>query len=415
MKKLTHLLTILSLLFVLIPRPAEAQSCTPVPTSIDATGQTDVTIPLQTFVDSVPDGGCITFPTTPGGAGRYLVNGKPGPWGSHEKVWSLRLLNRDLDIFGNRATLFVNRDGPPYPGGREMLRIDGGDINVQNLNITGFHPGPTDPGTGALPNCAYELAHEFDHGVAIYGNPTRVLLNGQSNSGRARIGNHKGDLVFSRDATNVSITNYTLDCAGRQGIAATPNNLLDGLTITGNTIDHIARWVMDIEPDLGTGTTRNVLVSGNTVGRSGIGFLSGNNPGREENFTIRFNTFTVAQDPMNLLFGNVHGLTVEDNVGVGTVSNVLRIHTNQGFSTSSNIDVNRNTQAHSGVALNFPVPNFQEAGCGPSGCWEDHWNCGVTDSFASDNTFLGASSLYTPASAEAYAACGWVDGGGNVL
>ncbi len=126
--------------------PAEAATYL-VPTSIDPTGQVDVTARLAAFFESAPDGSTIQFPAN----ARYLSNG------------SLVLTDRrNLTFEGNGATIFAT----PGTGDRERRHWTvrgGGGITFRNLVVKGANP------VAGTSEAAYRSTMEAQHGFDFGG------------------------------------------------------------------------------------------------------------------------------------------------------------------------------------------------------------------------------------------------------
>jgi hypothetical protein len=318
------------------PFPAPVTSRTvSVPTSIDATGASDVSAALNAFIKSVPDGSTIVFKA----GGTYRLD----PQGI------VLYGRRNLVLEGNGATLRVANPGGTWMGGPINLNSQrtsfgqNSHITIQNFTLVGSNPNTTtiySPGSG-----------ENQHGVGIWGG-SYIEVTGN------RISKTYGDGVYvsGNDDTHVSadsvwIHDNTFTYAGRNGIALTAatNTLIER-----NSFDKVGGSVLDIEPDWSyqvnadiafrnnsvgsyahntSGTswffaivgadsvTRDVTVSGNTVtgtARSGYdGTPRGLNTRvsgiRRQNIRFTDNTSTQAAIGPVLYFANVDGITVTGN------------------------------------------------------------------------------------------------------
>ena len=227
--------------------PTGAATVVPVPGTIDRTGTSDVTGPLNAFFAGLAPGSTVMFP--PGG--RFRVEGV------------LLLRNRhDLTIEGNGSTVFARTDGsgvaPPgagyragWPRRREHWHIrDSTGVTLRNLTVQGANPN-----AGATPE-AYVPALEGQAGVAISRSDNIVLDS-------MRIQDTYGDFVWITGASsNVTIRRGTFLRSGRQGIAVV--NAHD-VVVEDNDIRDVARSVFDLEP-VGRARAEHVRLQSNRVG-----------------------------------------------------------------------------------------------------------------------------------------------------
>jgi polygalacturonase len=256
-----------------------------VPADIDASGATDVTERLQSFIDSVPDGSTISFPAH----STYRVDG------------TLMLLRRHgLTIEGNGALFFSDDPTPalyaqrdrngnlvtnPWRNRYHWSIHGGGGITLRNLNIRGAN---AQGGTGSE---AYQAALEAQHGVNI-GAATGVLLENLDISyvhgdfvyvGAARAEDGKTQ-VISRDIT---IRGGTWSHNGRQGIAITN---ADTVLVEGISMSETRRASIDLEPNSTRAIIRNITIRGSTFGPGRLLWLAaGGAAGTIENITLAHN------------------------------------------------------------------------------------------------------------------------------
>jgi len=227
--------------------PAGAATVVPVPATIDRSGASDVTDPLNTFFAGLAPGSTVVFPP----ASRYRVEGVLMLFGRH-----------DLTIEGNGSTVFAMTDGsgvaPPrggyrayWPRRREHWHIrDSTNVTLRNLTVQGANPNG-----GATPE-AYVPALEGQAGIAISRSDNVVLDS-------MRIQDTYGDFVWvTGAATNVTIRHGTFLRSGRQGIAIV--NAQDVL-VEDNDIRDVARSVFDLEP-AGRARAERVRLQSNRVG-----------------------------------------------------------------------------------------------------------------------------------------------------
>ena len=217
-----------------------------VPTSVDATGATDVTRQLNEFFASVPDGSVIRFQR----GGRYRVEG------------TVLLREReDITIDGNAGMLFAQTTGTGVVSDvrrRVHLLVSGGsNITVRNLAIRGAHPaGGT--GTGA-----YVAAFEAQHGLEL------ASVSGVTVEG-VRITDVYGDFLYlGRNShrgewtRDVVIRDCHFERNGRQGIAITA---AENVLVEDCYMGQVRRSSVDLEPNTDTGGALNITFRNNTFG-----------------------------------------------------------------------------------------------------------------------------------------------------
>ncbi len=316
--------------------PVGAATVVPVPSTIDRTGASDVTGPLNAFFAGLAPGTTVMFPSR----GRYRVEGV------------LFLLDRhDLTIEGNGSTVFALTDGsggaPPragyrsaWPRRREHWHIrKSTNVTLRDLTVQGANPN-----AGATP-AAYVPALEGQAGVAI-SRSSNIVLDSM------RIQDTYGDFVWITGASsNVTIRRGTFLRSGRQGIAIV--NAHD-VVVEDNDIRDVARSVFDLEP-IGRARAEHVRLQANRVG-SYTNFLLaavGGGPGVNDvwlqgNRVDGGNGVSVAAGFTRQLRRGVHIL---DNVGTGTARPPSGA-AQPGLIQLTNLDgveIQRNTQAVGGV------------------------------------------------------------------
>jgi Right handed beta helix region len=199
---------------------------TPPPTTctrtvnVDATGATDVTSALQSFVNASPNGSVVCFKA----GGTYKVNGQ------------LHISNRNhLRIEGNGA-----RIRQAVRGTKAIVLVDYGstDITIRNLTIQGSNPSPG----------LWSLTYEHNHGLDLRGT-LRVDIGG------VRVVNVGGDGFYLaggylpggafRWADSIHVHDSLVDGTGRMGVAVTDG--LSNTVIDHSTFRHIAYYTLDFE------------------------------------------------------------------------------------------------------------------------------------------------------------------------
>lgn len=191
-----------------------------IPSAIDPTGGVDTTAALQGFIDRVPDGALITFPT----AARFRVDGTLVLDGRH-----------DLTFDGNGATLFVGtRSDDPESAMWRLLGSAG--ITFRGLVIQGGHP---DPGT-------YVEGFEWQHSFDIQGGSGVEIAD-------TTMEQNQGDCVYIADrgdwASDIWVHDSVCRDNGRMGVAVVAGRrvLVERVDFSG-----IASIVLDLEPNLPT-------------------------------------------------------------------------------------------------------------------------------------------------------------------
>ncbi len=253
---------------------------TPVPTSIDRTGATDVTDALNAFLASLPDNTKVALPA----GASYRVDGSIALVDTH-----------GLTLEGNGARLFASPGGDR---GRVLLSVVGGsDLTVRGLRLQGANP---DGGTDGL----YVTDLEGQHGIRLLG-VQRVLLEGNT------ITDVWGDLVYlghdlrkklpswRQPSTDVVIRNNTMSGTGRQGIALTH---AERVLITDNNITDVRRSMFDLEPATSAVSVEDVVITNNVVGTHRLNFLAAGGGGAVHDILVANND--LRGDPMNTMIKN---------------------------------------------------------------------------------------------------------------
>lgn len=285
--------------------PGPTSTGIPVPTSIDATGGSDASAALQSWLPTVPAGSTIVF--------------KAG--GTYRMDRGLRVGRADLVFDGNGATLRSNGDAT---SASSLFIVSGTNIKIRDFKLVGNSPSP-----GSL-----RLGQEYAHGVQTYG-ATNVEISGVTISAVYGDGLMVGgwsDSVWFHDSRVLS--------AGRNGVA-----ILAGRNVTVERVafDTSGWATFDIEPWEASGgaldvtfrnntagtwngqwgfffgaegidgsVVRNVTVSGNTI--TGSPLTTYVRLARRQNIVFTNNTSRVAASGPVLRFANIDGLTVTGNV-----------------------------------------------------------------------------------------------------
>ncbi len=211
-----------------------------VPTSIDATGERDVTGELNQFFAGVAPGSTIRFPNR----GRFRV----------ENVVLIDAQS-NLTIEGNDSIFMAMTDGSSqpvpfrnfrnrWPRMREHVEIRRSrQIAIRDLAIV----GPNSSGR-------YEPDLEAQAGFVVSAS-AGVTLDGVTVRGTF------GDGVYIvGQSSDVTITGCTLDRNGRQGVAVVAGR---NITVTNCAISDTGRSAIDLEP--ARGQVQNVHITDNRV------------------------------------------------------------------------------------------------------------------------------------------------------
>jgi hypothetical protein len=217
------------------------------PTSIDATGATDVTMQLKGFIAGVPDGSTISFPA----GARYRIDG------------SLIIEGRNnLTFEGNGAEFFATTEADRNRRHWWIRNSDG--ITIRDVVVRGANPNA---GTG---EAAYRSDREAQHGFDFAG-VKNVIVE------KVTVTDVYGDFVYiGRDKSGwskqVTVRDSHFERNGRQGIAITAG---EDIKIERNKITQVRRSTFDIEPNTSDWGARRVTISDNDIGPGRLSFLAG--------------------------------------------------------------------------------------------------------------------------------------------
>ncbi len=218
-----------------------------VPATIDATGSSDVTAALNTWVASVPNGSTLVFAA---GATYRLSQG-------------IQMAGRlGLTFEGNGATLVATGSGSNQLsslfviGHRYGGAWSGGDrsITIRGFTLVGNSPTPGIFGGG-----------EHQHGVEVEG-ATDVLI--ENMTFRALY----GDAVKIGDQSNgVTFRDSTVQSVGRNGMTVTSGS---NVLMQGVSVIRAGYCIFDIEPNQASESVTAITVLDNTAGSWGNAFLA---------------------------------------------------------------------------------------------------------------------------------------------
>jgi len=315
--------------------PPPAAGCTRL-VNLDASGATDVTSSLQSFLNATRDGSTVCLAA----GGQYRVDGMI----SLDGRTGLALDGQGARIFGT-----VRTNSP-------KLRLQlGADLVIRNLTIEGFNP---EAGTSS----AHELGWEHGHGIAVFG-AQRVTL-----APNVTVRNVSGDGIYITGsalpggafqwADSVTARGCRIERNGRMGVAVTDG--ARNVVIFGCVLDQIALYVFDIEPNghvfegVAAGA-ENVRFSDNTVGTYGIDsdltpwLFAGTGDGPQRN--VEFSRNVVAGGALRIGVWNVAGSGRSEFRIVDNRSAVPAAGHTMEFSGVDTLAVTGNTQPLSSGSL----------------------------------------------------------------
>lgn len=319
----------------LAPTPQPVAGCTRL-VDLDASGTTDVTADLQSFLDASSNHSTVCFAA----GGQYRVDGMIALDGRT----GITLDGQGARIFGT-----VRTNSP-------KLRLQlGADIVVRNLTIEGFNP---DAGTSS----AHLLGWEHGHGIGIYGTQ-RVTL-----APNVTLRNLSGDGIYITGgalsgggfqwADGVTVSGCRVERNGRMGVALT-----DGardIAVSRCVLDEIALYAFDIEPNGHSFSgvpagAEDVRFSDNTIGTYGIDpdltpwVFAGTGDGPQRN--IEFSRNVVTGGALRIGVWNVAGSGRSDFRIVDNRSSVRVAGHTMEFSGVNDLVVSGNAQPLSSGSL----------------------------------------------------------------
>jgi hypothetical protein len=216
-----------------------------VPISIDATGATDASAGLNTFIDTVPDGSIIVFPAN--GIFRMDHGMKFGG--------NATVPRHNLIFEGNGSTLNANGSGGITSDSPFALWNDNTDIIIRNFTIVGNNPSPG----------KYQgIGLEDQYGVLIFGGARIEIAN-------CEIKNTWADGVGAQvtpsgsEPNGIWVHDSNIHDIGRMGISPTSSTGL-GWLIERNAFTRVNWAVVDIEPNVDSIEDNHIIIRNNTVG-----------------------------------------------------------------------------------------------------------------------------------------------------
>lgn len=264
-----------------------------IPTTIDSTGRTDVSVPMAQFFASVPDSSTVEL--TPNGIYRMES--------------TLLLTKRhNLTIHGNGAMFKVTS---PANRTRSNVRVmDSSNIAFTNLRIKGANPN------AGMSDAAFVSAKEAQHGIEAKSVAGFVLSH-------VTITDTYGDFVYlSRNeehpwTSDVLITDSTFLRNGRQGITITAAR---NVVIQNNTMDQMRRATFDLEAHYANFGADGVTIKDNHIGQGRLYLIAAVGIARIDHLTLQGNT--VAR-PMEIRLDSEDGSTNQDWKILDNTSSVM--------------------------------------------------------------------------------------------
>jgi hypothetical protein len=314
------------------------------PSSIDATGSSNVTSQLQSFINSAPDGSTIVFKA----GGTYRLDSA--------LVISGR---RNLTLEGNGARLELTGTSGRFESIGIRVEVSTG-TTIRNFTMVG---NDSEAGTSAA--CC---SREAQHGIAVLSADATLIED-------MDIRRVWGDCVYVNYrfglagdwSDGVTFRDSTCTLTGRHGVGLIAGK---NVRIERNVFDQIGYMIVDIEPNDSSGGASDVLVADNTIGSYGLtdqyvaAVLSAGGPDTGApvtNVTVTRNTvagnragYDGAVLGVNIRSkgdrGPRSGFTITDNVGQMTAKGPLMT-----FTETDGVTVTGNTQPlSSGELATFP-------------------------------------------------------------
>jgi hypothetical protein len=254
------------------PTAVDASTVLEPPTSIDTSGDTDVSDALSSWIaTSVPDG-TAEAPTIVRLAGTFRVEygidiGSPGTDIAHPGLPASEKRHVEFDLTHavlqqRDPTPFSNVNGvivePRKRWGVPIIKVVGGE----DIRIVGGTLVSTNG------NGVYSAQREPWHGVTVVGTQGLRLVG-------LHIEGVWGDFVYLNHRGSVQSADVLIDGGtyvrnGRQGVTL---NAVRGLEVRGVEFRNVQRMLFDHEPDLRGGATA-VSIHDNTGGSGGLGYVN---------------------------------------------------------------------------------------------------------------------------------------------
>ena len=232
------------------------------PTSIDASGATDVSKAFGSFVASVPNNATITL--------------RPGARYRMEET--LVLANRHgLTVDGNGATIFATTPGDRVRSNIKV--IDSSNIAFKDLTVTGANPN------AGMSDAAWVVAKEAQHGFDVR-SVAGFALSGVT------VTDPYGDFVYlgrneeAQWTSDVTIRDSRFQRNGRMGISMTAAT---NVIIERNTFGQMRRATFDLEAHHPGFGARYVTIRDNDIGQGRLALVAAVGTGDVSHFTFAGN------------------------------------------------------------------------------------------------------------------------------
>lgn len=220
-----------------IPNPSIPPNALYVPTSIDSTGNTDVSSQLQTFINNAPNGSTIVFKS----GGTYLIS------------QGMRVVQRlGITLEGNNSTLKIT-GYDRWSGSAILVEGQSSNTNIRNFKILGNNT--TSGTTGAC------CTTEGQHGIIITGS----INTSVENMNISYVGGDCIYIAYYNTVANDGITVRNLTCSytGRHGADIKGNK---NVLIENSSFDKIGLHVFNLEMNKAGDSSTDVMIRNNSVG-----------------------------------------------------------------------------------------------------------------------------------------------------
>ena len=215
-----------------------------VPSSIDATGSSNVSAKLQSFINGAPDGSTIVFKA----GGTYRLDSA--------LVISGR---RNLTLEGSGARLNLPGTFAGYDSIGIRVEVSTG-TTIRNFTMVG---NDSEAGTSAA--CC---SREAQHGIAVLSADATLIedMDIRRVWGDCVYVNYRAGLAGDW-SDGVTFRDSSCTLTGRHGVGIIAGK---NLRIERNVFDQIGYMIVDIEPNDSSGGASDVLVADNTIGSYGL-------------------------------------------------------------------------------------------------------------------------------------------------
>jgi len=336
--------------------------CITVPGRVPADGSMNVTTQLQTVIDTVPDGRCLSFPA----GAQYRSNGELTIFDRH-----------DFILVGNGARLFTNvtgrviTDGTDHSERQQLAIVSGSNITVEGLVIDGPNP-----------RARFVLVYELEAGVKVSGTQGAVLRDlriKQVYGDFVQIGDWGGGSGNPQPSRDVLITGGDFDVSGR--VSVDLSNSSEDVVIDGNSFNKVARSGINLEILPGKHVSR-LTVSNNIWSKFGLFWVGSQARGPATDITFVGNQLVGETMQVKLGPNDASGVRHANWTFDSNISDT-EMHGSEGIYMLRNMD---------GVTVTGNVQPFEAGSAGVIFTIDDV--CGVT---VGENVFTNWVTLFDPA------------------